>query len=70
MRNIFMIASILLLSACSKIAYEHIDKAYVKDCNDRGGKVEREARVYAQVGLCLTIVEIGEGRFEVFDLAF
>lgn len=29
------------LCACSDHRYEEIDMAYVKDCNERGGRVER-----------------------------
>jgi hypothetical protein len=42
MNSKLLICVCTLLTACSQQSYtESIDRQYVKDCNDRGGKVER-----------------------------
>jgi hypothetical protein len=40
--KMFYILICMTLSACGQQYYtENLDRAYIKDCNDRGGKVER-----------------------------
>jgi hypothetical protein len=41
MNSKLLICVCTLLTACSQPYNESIDRQYVKDCNDRGGKVER-----------------------------
>jgi hypothetical protein len=41
MKKIYYLFVLMLLSACSDHMQENIDMAYVKDCNDHGGRVER-----------------------------
>jgi hypothetical protein len=41
MKKIIAAIACVLLSACSDHYAEHIDTGYVKDCNDKGGRVER-----------------------------
>jgi hypothetical protein len=39
MKKFIAVYACVLLSACSRLP--EVDSAYVKDCNDRGGRVER-----------------------------